>query len=331
VCASTLWTSPDAPRPVDRAVVADEPEPAGWVAALDRASRLGLHGRVETQLLFGEPVLIVDERGPWSEVVAPWQPCRTDVRGYRGWVRTAHLEAGRPEASPDAETAVVTTPSAVLRHPSGAYVVSWATRLPVLHRSADVIVVDAPRLGESRLDPADAVVESPGTVPTGGAGPGAVPTGTTGIVPTGTTGTVPTGTTPTSVVDAARQFLGLRYLWGGLTGWGFDCSGLVHGAYRSFGVVIPRDAQDQHRAVEHVALDEVRVGDLYFFAGDRDRITHVGFATSSAADPVRTMLHAPQDSSRIVDEPLAPERTSALAGAGRVAIPTTDGTRPVSS
>jgi cell wall-associated NlpC family hydrolase len=102
----------------------------------------------------------------------------------------------------------------------------------------------------------------------------------------------------------------------------------VHGAYRTFGVVVPRDANDQHRAVDLVPLDEVRVGDLYFFGRDPGRITHVGFATSSASDPIRTMLHAPEDSVRVTDEALVPERVATLVAAGRVTMQTTSGARP---
>lgn len=301
VTASPLWTAPTAPRPVDGPVVADEPDHARWVAAMDRAARLALHGRVDTQVLFGEPVSVLEERGSWSEIVAPWQPTSADERGYRGWVRTAHLQPGRPEVPDGAETAVVTRPSALLRHPAGEYLVSWATRLPIRERTADLVMVDAPRLGQAWFDRTDVVVESSGTVPNG---------------------------TSAAVVDRARQFLGLRYLWAGLTGWGLDCSGLVHGAFRTFGVVVPRDAHDQHRAVDVVPLDEVRVGDLYFFGRDPERITHVGFATSSASDPIRTMLHAPEDSVRVTDEALAPERMVTLVAAGRVTMQTTSAARP---
>lgn len=301
VSASPVWTGPDAPRPVDAAVVADEPDHVGWVAGLDRAGRLDLHGRVDTQLLLGEPVLVVDQRGPWSEIVAPWQPTGADERGYRGWVRAAHLQPGRPDVPGSAETAVVTRPSALLGHQAGEYLVSWATRLPIRERTADRVIVDAPKLGHGWLDPADVVVESSASVPYG---------------------------TPATVVEMARQFLGLRYLWAGLTGWGLDCSGLVHAAYRTFGVVVPRDAHDQHRAVDAVPMDEVRVGDLYFFGRDVDHITHVGFATSGASEPVRTMLHAPQESAAIVDEALAPERLTTLVAAGRVTMQPTSRLRP---
>jgi len=97
----TVWTGPGSPRPVDGPAVADEPDVAAWLAALDTHAaddesgrgRLGLHGRVESQLLAGEPVEVTetDESGAWSHVVAPWQLSPEDARGYPGWVRSAHL------------------------------------------------------------------------------------------------------------------------------------------------------------------------------------------------------------------------------------------------
>jgi gamma-D-glutamyl-L-lysine dipeptidyl-peptidase len=101
VPVTTVWSSPESPRPVDAAVVADEPDVAAWLAALDAHpsddesgdGRLGLHGRVESQLLEGEPVLVTETSGSgtWSHVVAPWQLSPEDARGYPGWVPSAHL------------------------------------------------------------------------------------------------------------------------------------------------------------------------------------------------------------------------------------------------
>src|SRR3954451_6876637 len=90
VPVTTVWTAPDSPRAVDAAIVADEPDAAAWLATLDAHpaddesgnGRLGLHGRVETQLLGGEPVLVTgtDATGTWSHVVAPWQLSPKDPR-----------------------------------------------------------------------------------------------------------------------------------------------------------------------------------------------------------------------------------------------------------
>jgi cell wall-associated NlpC family hydrolase len=96
---TTVWVDPSSPRPVDDAAVADDPDPVTWLAALDAdeqgrgRGRLGLHGRVETQLVAGEPVVVTDTdaTGRWCRVAAPWQRSPKDERGYPGWVPSAHL------------------------------------------------------------------------------------------------------------------------------------------------------------------------------------------------------------------------------------------------
>ncbi len=57
-----MWSSPDAPRPVDEPAVADEPDVAAWTSALDTSARRDLHDRTETQLHSGEPVVVVEVR-----------------------------------------------------------------------------------------------------------------------------------------------------------------------------------------------------------------------------------------------------------------------------
>jgi cell wall-associated NlpC family hydrolase len=98
---TTVWTSPSAPRDVDRWAVAAEPDMVAWLADLDRAAaRPGLHGLVLTQLECGEPVLVTgDPDGRmagspsrrWLQIVAPLQPSTLDARGYPGWVPADHL------------------------------------------------------------------------------------------------------------------------------------------------------------------------------------------------------------------------------------------------
>lgn len=73
-------------------------------------------------------------------------------------------------------------------------------------------------------------------------------------------------------VDVARSYLGARYLWGGMTEQGIDCSGLVHMAYRRLGRIVPRDADQQEDAGREVA--EPRPGDLVTYGEPAD---HVAF------------------------------------------------------
>jgi gamma-D-glutamyl-L-lysine dipeptidyl-peptidase len=114
------------------------------------------------------------------------------------------------------------------------------------------------------------------------------------------------------LVTAARRHLGAVYIWGGLSSYGLDCSGLVHRVWRRFGVVVPRDAGDQATATAAVPGDE-RAGDLYFFARPGERIHHVGIVT----EPGR-MVHASSIAHRVVEESLSPERVATLVATHRV-------------
>ena len=115
-----------------------------------------------------------------------------------------------------------------------------------------------------------------------------------------------------ALVAQARLHLGLAYLWGGMSPYGLDCSGLVHLSLRSLGLLVPRDAHDQQDASTPVEVDAVRAGDLLFFARDGQPAHHVGIATGEGR-----MLHAPETGAVIVEEPLTPERLQTLSGAGR--------------
>jgi cell wall-associated NlpC family hydrolase len=71
--------------------------------------------------------------------------------------------------------------------------------------------------------------------------------------------------TRADLVRSAERFLGLQYLWGGLSAWGYDCSGLTWAVYRAHGITIPRDADAQFAAGKPVPLAAAQPGDLLFY------------------------------------------------------------------
>ena len=93
------------------------------------------------------------------------------------------------------------------------------------------------------------------------------------------------------LVDTARRFLGIPYLWGGTDAQdGFDCSGLTMATYRLNGLKLPRTSRDQFCAGQPVEMNQLRKGDLVFFATTGGTtISHVGLYIGDGK-----FIHAPR-------------------------------------
>lgn len=80
------------------------------------------------------------------------------------------------------------------------------------------------------------------------------------------------------MVEFARRFLGLPYLWGGTSTFGYDCSGFTQMLERQRGIGMPRDTQPQAdwTGVIQISRDDLVPGDLLFFGGSDKKITHTG-------------------------------------------------------
>ncbi|TYC21749.1 NlpC/P60 family protein [Micromonospora sp. MP36] len=293
VPVATLWSAPEAVRPVDRAALGDAPDVAAWVAGMDRDQQVG--ECVLSQLLLGERVLVTELRDDgWAHVVALEQPAaKLDPRGYPGWLPAAQLAAPAEAAASGGPLVVDATLTALRAAPDGPLAlpgVVLGTRLAPAGRPVDGWrPVHVPGRADPLWAPEADVVPLPTERPEA-----------------------------KEVLAVAERLHDLVYVWGGVSSHGIDCSGLVRLAWRRHGVTLPRDADDQAKATTPLALGEERPGDLYFFARPGRRIHHIGIVSSEPHGEVRRMLHACYIQRRVLEERLPAEREATLVAAHRV-------------
>ena len=83
-----------------------------------------------------------------------------------------------------------------------------------------------------------------------------------------------------AILEEAEKYLGFPYVWGGSSpSTSFDCSGLTQWCYGKAGISLPRTAQAQYDATQHIPLSQAQAGDLVFFHSTyntSDYVTHVG-------------------------------------------------------
>lgn len=102
-------------------------------------------------------------------------------------------------------------------------------------------------------------------------------------------------------VQFATAQIGKPYEWGAEGPATFDCSGLTSEAWKSAGRAIPRTSQEQWNQLPHIAVEDMRPGDLIIYFDDA---SHVAMYVGDGS-----IVHAPR-----------PGRTVTLAGAGSMPI-----------
>lgn len=102
-------------------------------------------------------------------------------------------------------------------------------------------------------------------------------------------------------VAFATDQIGKPYVWGAEGPKSYDCSGLTSQAWLAAGRGIPRTSQEQWAQLPHVAIKDMRPGDLIIYFSDA---THVGMYVGDGA-----IVHAPR-----------PGRNVTVAGAGTMPI-----------
>lgn len=104
----------------------------------------------------------------------------------------------------------------------------------------------------------------------------------------------------TSAVDfvtTALKYKGVIYLWGGVSSWGLDSSGLVYISSRINGVILPRDADKQFQKGMDVVIEALKPGDLIFFSSKEDLkdISNVGICVEG-----NKFIHASQSKGSVI-------------------------------
>jgi cell wall-associated NlpC family hydrolase len=244
VPVANVWEAPNAGHlPLD---------PHVWpTPAVTYSQRIALVGTMPTQVLYGEQVRVLEQRGGWAHITVPDQPSPLDRRGYPGWVRSWQLG---PVSKLKIAQTIVTARVAKLANGTE---IGYGSEVSV----------------------------------------GQVPASATRALPR----------TRADLVKSATQFVGLRYLWGGLSAWGYDCSGLTWAVYRTHGITIPRDADAQFAAGTPVSPARVLPGDLLFY--ESPVVGHVSMAIGGGK-----MVEAPNSRSEVR---IVPIRTSDFRGARR--------------
>ena len=104
------------------------------------------------------------------------------------------------------------------------------------------------------------------------------------------------------LINEAKFYKGGKYVWGGTTPQGFDCSGYVQYLYKKHHINLPRTAYAQSKKGKTIFKPFLQKGDLLFFLTDKKRkipITHVGIYLGEGK-----FIHAASKKKGIIISPL---------------------------
>lgn len=277
VSVATLWTAPNILRPVDAPSATNPVDMRKWTKAMTLEQQLQLSddGMLETQALYGNKVTILERKGDWVKVAIEGQPTPRSEIGYPGWMPASQLAFNKKFAKEDNQPFVMITEPTTFLYQSPSFKkkeieISYNTRLPYEGETKYAYKVRKPngKLAFIKKEHAQ-MYHSQADIPT------------------------PTGK---ELVETGKKFLGLHYLWAGMSGFGFDCSGFTFTMYQSHGITIPRDSSVQAKNGTPVELNELQPGDLLFFAHDygKGSVHHVAMYAGDGM-----MIHSPNSKKNV--------------------------------
>jgi hypothetical protein len=207
---------------------------------------------VVSQAIYGANVAVIEEKDGWAKVQT--------MDNYTGWMPLSSLrrleQAGRPYASEGNVAQVESLFASLYREPD-------------VTRHQPLLTVPF----ETRLE----VVAEPASNDRGWIQV-RLPDGRLAWLQRGDVTFDFKSLSIKQIIDLAKRFIGLTYLWGGTSSFGFDCSGFTQMLMRRHGVLMPRDAdmQADWDGVLPVKRNKLRPGDLLFFGTSPANVTHTG-------------------------------------------------------
>ena len=279
VQVTSLWHKPGIDRAVDRPSISTPVDISKWMKTMNLKQKWWLVDKTDTQALFGDEVVVLQKSGKWSKIAVKDQYVPYQKEGYPGWVPTSHLFETAVDTS-NCSIAIVNAKSSTLysdTEKKNKYIdISYTTILPVIKEEGEWLHVLTPQNGVKYLPKKDAKVhKNYASVPK---------------------------PTQKDIVNSAKAFLGLPYLWAGTSSFGFDCSGIIYSVYKNHGILIPRDSFYQATKGTAVSKSNLQPGDLVFFAGNggKGKVYHVGLYIGDGK-----MLHAPNASDKVKIESIS--------------------------
>ncbi|MDA9207163.1 C40 family peptidase [Crocinitomicaceae bacterium] len=104
-----------------------------------------------------------------------------------------------------------------------------------------------------------------------------------------------------AIIKYAKQFMGVPYVWGGMSPSGFDCSGFINYVFRGFGFSLTRTSYGLAELGTTVSLKDLQPGDLMFFKArnlNSRQVGHVALVVDTT-DGIIQFIHAARTGIRI--------------------------------
>jgi cell wall-associated NlpC family hydrolase len=241
VLVAMLAATPEKASPTENAVVAQ--------AVVNMYSRATTDADVVSQAIFSTNVTILEQDSSWLKIRTP--------DDYTGWIQSAAIVRQGPYAQSgkvarvEALFANLYRETNITKH-QPLITIPFESRLEVLAEPQDAegrwLEVRLPDGHSAWVQSGDVTLEK--DLKKGMA----------------------------EMIEWSKRFIGLPYLWGGTSTYGYDCSGLIQMLFRRIGYSLPRDAGPQANwdGLKPVDKADLLPGDLLYFGSSAEKISHTG-------------------------------------------------------